>query len=155
MPSRRNATPPLSTENDVAAWAKTHRASFETSPLVEMRGAQRVQVGFSVDFYARFPIDKVPGKNRREEALAAWERLRAILEAALPPPELRGGRVEIEPVRPAAVLRPENEMHPEVVLAARVFHQDDSFGAVTLEERERMAAFEKKLVALGLRAGHW
>jgi len=58
-------------------------------------------------------------------------------------------------MRPAAVLRPENEMQPEVVLTARVFHQDDSFAAVTPEEREGMAPFEKKLVAVGLRAGHW
>ena len=145
----------MSTENEVATWAKAHHASFEMDPLIEMRGAERIQVGFSVALYADFPIDKELDKDRRDEALARWQRLRVILESILPPPESREARIELDPIRPAAVLRPANELKPEVVLTARVFHKDDSFAAVTPEERERLHAFEKKLVALGLRQGHW
>jgi hypothetical protein len=54
----------------------------------------------------------------------------------------------------AAVLRPENEMKPEIALKARVVHEE-TFQAVTPDERQRMSAFEKRLAVRGLRSGHW
>jgi hypothetical protein len=146
----------VSSDNDIAAWAKAHQASFEVAPLVEMRGSEKVSVGFTLDLYATLPMEKAPGGERREAAAALWERLKTILESALggeggePPQAL----VEIEPMRTAAVLRPENEMKPEITLRARVVHQE-TFQATTPQERERMSAFEKKLTAVGLKAGHW
>ena len=103
------------------------------------------------------PIDASQGRprppERREAGAALWEKLRSILESALA--EGSGdARVDIEPMRAAAVLRPENEMQPEVALRARVVHPE-TFQAVTPGERDKIAAFEKKLVAMGLRAGHW
>ena len=144
----------MSTEIDIAAWARTHHACFETTPLIEMRGSERVQVGFTVDCYALLPIDKAPGEERREAGIAMWKQLRTILDAAARQ-EVGQARLEIEPMRVAAVLRPENEMQPEVNLRARVFHADDYFAPVSPAERDRLSSFEKKLVAVGLRAGHW
>jgi hypothetical protein len=143
----------VSTGNDVAAWAKAHKACFDVEPLIEMRGSEKLPVGFTLDLYASFPMEKPPGEGRRATAAELWHRLRTILESALGE-ESREARVDIEPRRPAAVLRPENEMKPEVTLRARVVHLK-TFETVTPEDRQRMSAFEKKLAAMGLRAGHW
>jgi hypothetical protein len=51
-------------------------------------------------------------------------------------------------------MRPENEMEPEVMLTARVEHSSAD-AAVTPAERDALSAFTKKLVTMGLRAGHW
>ena len=139
---------------DVAAWAKTHKACFETDPLIEMRGTEKIQVGFTLDLYARLPMDEAPGEQRRQAGIAIWERLRGILRSALGE-ESREARVDIDPMRAAAVLRRESEMQPEVGLRARVVHLEDVFKAVTADERQRLSAFEKKLVAMGLKARNW
>ncbi len=143
-----------STENDDVAWARAHQACFEIAPLIEMRGGQKVQVGFTLDLYARLPVEKAPGADRGEEAQRIQERLRTLLSSLSPE---RGGnvRVELEPTRSAAVLRPENEMAPEVSVRARVFHGDDYFAAVTEDERARISTVDRRLAALGLRQGHW
>jgi hypothetical protein len=144
----------LPPENDVAEWAEAHQACFEIDPLIEMRGAEKIQVGFTLELYARLPMESGPGPERRQSGAAVWERLRTILESVLPR-EGGSARVEIEPRRMAAVLRPENQMQPEVTLRARIFHADDLWKAVTPGDRDRREAFEKKLVAVGLKAGHW
>jgi hypothetical protein len=150
---RATQDPNVSLDSDAAAWAKDHQASFESEPLIEMRGTEKVTVGFTLTLYARLPMEKPPGPERQEAGASLWQRLRGILESALA--EGSGGsRVDIEPMRAAAVLRPENEMQPEVALRARVVHPE-TFQAVTPGERDKMATFEKKLVAMGLRAGHW
>ena len=96
-----------------------------------------------------------PGTERRDAAVATWERLRSILEEAVRHEGASGNyHKEIEPMRTAAVLRPQNEMKPEITLRAHVTHKS-TFEAVTPGERDRLAAFEKKLVGMGLRAGHW
>ena len=144
----------MSLENDVAAWAKTHRACFKADPLIEMRGSERLQVGFTLDLYARLPMEKAPGAERREAGGALWKRLRTILESALAEAGMEA-RVDIEAMRSGAVLRPENEMQPEIALQARVFHGQGSAKAVTPAAREHMSALEKKLVAMGLKPGRW
>jgi hypothetical protein len=143
-----------SSDSDDVAWSKAHQACFEIAPLIEMRGAQKIQVGFTIDLYARLPVEKAPGTERVEEAQRIQERLRAMVSSLSPE---RGGnvRVEIEPTRSAAVLRPENEMAPEISVRARVFHGDDYFAAVTEDERARISAVDRRLAALGLRQGHW
>jgi hypothetical protein len=146
----------MSTEIDVAAWARTHKAAFEVTPLMEMHGSERVQIGFTVDFYALLPMDKAPGDERRELGMAMWKQLRTILDQAVGQREQGGqARVEVEPMRVAAVMRPENEMQPEVNLRARVFHAADYFASVSPADRDRLSVFEKKLSTMGLRAGHW
>ena len=94
-------------------------------------------------------MDIPPGEERRQASAALWERLRSVLDQAL---EGQSGDVQVEVDRPrtAAVLRPENEMQPEVALRARIRHKE-AFQAVTADERQRMSAFEKKISALGLR----
>jgi hypothetical protein len=144
----------MSMESDDAAWAREHHACFQVGPLVEMRGENKVQVGFTVDLYAGLPMEKAAGAERRDESSRIWDRLRSILES-LVPGEPTGARVEIEPRRLAAYLRPENDMAPEIGLRARVFHADDYFKAVTADERTRLSAVEQRLAAKGLRAGHW
>jgi len=144
----------VKSEDDTAAWARLHRACFETTPLVEMKGGEKIQVGFTVDLYAALPTDKAPGADRREAALPILARLRTIAES-LTPAEGRSTRVEIESPRDAVVRRPENELEPEVSLRVRVFHGDDYFAAVTDDERERISVVDRTLTAQGLRRGHW
>ena len=144
----------MSAEPESAAWARAHRACFQVGPLVEMRGTQKMQVGFTVDLYAAVPGDKPPGPERIAEATRIWERLRAIVES-LPRADGSTARVEIEPFRVAAYLRPENEMKPEIGLRAHVFHGDQYFKPVTDDERTRLSAVARKLEGAGLRADHW
>ncbi len=146
--------PDGSSESDDASWAKAHQACFEIAPLIEMRGAQKIQVGFTIDLYARLPAEEAPGTERVEEAQRIQERLRRMV-ASLSPASGSNVRVEIEPPRTAAFLRPENEMAPEVSVRARVFHGDDYFAAVTEDERARISTVDRGLAALGLRHGHW
>ena len=56
----------MSIESDDAAWARAHRACFQVGPLVEMRGSQKIQVGFTIDLYAALPVDKAAGAERSE-----------------------------------------------------------------------------------------
>ena len=144
----------MTSELDIAAWARTHKACFEMTPLTEMRGPERIQVGYNVDFYALLPMDKAPGDERREAGAEIWRQLRTILEAATRDGE-KQARMEIDPQRVGAIMRQQNDLQPEINLRARVFHLDEYFAAVTSEERERLGAFEKKLTALGLKQGRW
>ncbi len=143
----------VTSETDFAEWARTHKACFELTPLTEMRGSERIQVGYNVDLYAQFPMDKAQGQERSEAGAGIWNQLKAILEAAT----REGGqaRVEVEAQRVGAIMRQQNDLQPEINLRARVFHPDDYFKAVTPEEREGLHAFEKKLTTVGLRHGRW
>jgi hypothetical protein len=141
----------VSTDDETAAWAKAQQACFETDPIVEMRGSEKVAVGFVLNLYAKLPMDVPPGEARRTASAGLWDRLRGILDQAL---EGGDAQVDVDPPKTAAVLRPENEMIPEVALRARIRHKE-AWKPLTAGEREGMSAFEKKLSALGLRAGHW
>jgi hypothetical protein len=144
----------MTTEPDQADWAREHRACFQVGPLVEMKGSERVQIGYTIDLYAALPRDKEPGAARAEAAQRIWERLRAVAEGLIPPDNAKA-RLEVEPARFAAYFRPENDMAPEVGLRARVFHGADYFAELTADERARQGAIEHMLSAQGLRAGHW
>ena len=141
-------------DSDIAAWAKDHRACFEIAPLLERRGGAMIRIGYTLELYASLPMDKTPGTERREEAARILERLREIAES-LEPAEESGARVEIEPPRTAAFMRPSNDMQPEVLLSARIFHSDDYFKAVTPDEKDKLALVDKKLTAMGLRRSRW
>ena len=143
----------MTSEFDIAEWARANKACFETTPLTEMRGSERIQVGYNVDLYALAPMDKAPGEERRAAGAEIWERLKAILEAATR--EGGAARFEVEPARVGAVMRQQNDLQPEVNLRARVFHADDYFKAVTNDERDRVPAFERRLTTLGLKHGRW
>ena len=121
---------------------------------MEMRGKERLQVGFTLDLYAALPTDAAPGPERTEESYRILQRLRSIAQSCAPE-DAGEARVEIEPPRTAAYLRAENEMKPEIGLRARIFHREGYFTAVTTGERDRLSAVEKKLTTLGLRSGHW
>ena len=145
----------MSIDNDVAAWAKAHQACFEAEPIIEVKGSEKITAGFTLTLYARLPMDVPVGEERRKAGAALWEQLRAILDRALEGEGVQSGvEVEVEPPRTAAVLRPENEMQPEIALRARVRH-NEAFEPLTADERQRMSAFEKTISAMGLRAGHW
>jgi hypothetical protein len=143
----------VTSETDMAAWARTNKACFEMTPLTEMRGSERIQVGYNVDFYALLPMDIPPGDQRREAGAAIWQQLKAILETATQ--QAGQARFEIDAQRVGAIMRQQNDLQPEINLRARVFHPDDYFAAVTAEERERLHGFEKRLTTLGLRQGRW
>lgn len=137
---------------DWVAWTREHRVAYEIAPLVEMRGGERVQPGFALTFYAAAPMEKAAGQERQDAARALREELVALAEVAVPAAE-RKSRVTLEPPR-SAVLRPENEFKPEVGLTWQVYYQGDP-RPTTDEDRERIAEFEKRLAALGLKRGRW
>ena len=138
-------------EADWVAWTREHRVAYELAPLVEMRGSDKLQSGFTLTLYAAAPMDKAAGAERQEAGRKLWDELRALAEAAVPAPE-RSARVELDPPR-TALLRPENEFKPEVGLTWRIFHAE--LTPVTPEDRERLAGLEKRLAALGLKRGRW
>ena len=139
-------------ESDVTAWARDHKACFQLGPLVEMRGSESIQVGFTLDLYARLPPHPLEG-DQRAKTEALWERLRTIAESLAP----EGGpaRLEVEKRPIAAYLRPENAMDPEIGLRARIFHAAGYFTAVTPAERDRLSVVERQLTGMGLRSGRW
>ena len=96
-------------------------------------------------------MDKAPGAERQEAGRKLWEELRDLAEAAVPAAE-RTARVELDPPR-TAVLRPENEFKPEVMLSWRIFRGD--LQPVTPEDKEQLAGLEKRFAALGLKRGRW
>jgi hypothetical protein len=121
---------------------------------MEVSGGEKIQVGFTLTLYATLPRDSPVGKQRNEDFLRRREELRAFLEETVPvDPSLV--RTELEPLRSAAVLRPENELRPELAVTWRIFHADQYLKPVTQEERQRLGQVEKQLSGLGLRQGHW
>jgi hypothetical protein len=136
---------------DWVVWTREHRVAYELQPLVEMRGSERLQSGFTLSLYAAAPVDKAPGAERQQAGRELWDELRALAEAAVPPAE-RTARVELDPPH-TAVLRPENEFKPEVGLTWRIFHAE--LTPVTAADRERLGGLEKRLTALGLKRGRW
>ena len=139
---------------DAAAWARDHQACFEVTPLIELAKGQKVQVGVTIALYARLPMEKTAGEERRTDAAGVWRGLKEILET-LVPKEGSSARVEIDPPRGAAFFRPENEMKPEIGLTGRLFHGDDYFAEVTADEREKLSVVARRLTELGLKQGHW
>jgi hypothetical protein len=137
---------------DWVAWTREHRVAYELAPLVEMRGSERVQSGFTLSLYAAAPMDRPAGAERQQAGRQLWEELRALAEAAVPPGE-RTARAQLDPPH-TALLRPENEFKPEVGLTWRIFHPGEPT-PVTAVDRERLASFEKRLAALGLKRGRW
>ena len=140
-------------EGDVAAWARANAACFDLVPLVEMKEGKKIQVGITLELYARLPMDKPPGPERRAAAAEVLGKLRQIVESLRP--ESGEVRVQVEPPRTAAYLRRETEMEPEVRLSAQIYHAHDYFAPVTEDERARISTLERRLTTLGLKRGHW
>jgi hypothetical protein len=136
-----------------AAWAKENKVAFEATPLVELRGRERMQVGFALTLYGGLPPDE-PAGTRREASRRLKEEMREFLEEATTPGEAVA-RTEWAPSEMEIVMRPENELRPEVGVTLRIFHADEYLKSVTTGEREGLARFEKRLVEKGLRQGHW
>lgn len=144
----------MTSESETEAWARDHQACFELTPLVEMRGSKRIQVGFNVDLYAHFPVEKHEGEERAHAALEIWTRLRTILETAANGAS-GNARLEIDEMRSAAFMRQENKLQPEVNLRGRTFHAGDYLTPVTDDDRALLPTFEERLRALGLRMRNW
>lgn len=141
-------------EVDIAGWARLHKVCYEISPLIEMDREQKVQVGYTIDFYAHLPVDKPPGPERRAAAVKIWERLRDIVQS-FPPSSESPYRLKITAPRFAVYQRPQSHMEPEIMLSAQVFHAEKYFTPVSEEERAKLSAFERKLATLGIKRGHW
>lgn len=139
---------------DMASWARRHKVCYEIAALIEMDREQRVQVGYTLDFYAHLPVDKPPGAERREAAVKIWERMRDIVQSFAPSSE-SPFRLKIAAPRFAVYERPQSHMEPEILLSAKVFHADNYFTPISEEERAKLSAFERKLGALGIKRGHW
>jgi hypothetical protein len=139
------------TEAEWAAWAREHRVSFQTVPLIEAVKGERVQVGFSLTLYVAAPMESAPGAQRMAAVGKLWDELKLLAED-IAPEEQRTARVQVEqPAR--VVLRPENEFKPEVQLTFNLFPRGGSMAAVTAEDRERVNQVEKRLLALGVKQG--
>jgi hypothetical protein len=140
------------TEAEWASWAREHRAAFQTVPLIEaVRGAERVQVGFSLTLYVAAPMESAPGAQRMEAVGKLWDELKLLAED-IAPEEQRTARVQVEQAA-RVVLRPENEFKPEVGLTFHLFPRGGSLEAVTAADRDRMNQVEKRLLAFGVKQG--
>jgi hypothetical protein len=137
------------TDAEWTTWAREHRAAFQTPPLVEFIRGERVQVGFSLTVYVAAPLEESPGPQRMEAVRGLWDELKDLAEA-IAPEDQRTARVEIEHAAPV-VLRPENELKPEVYLTFRPFPRGGSLQPITPEDRARMIQLEKRLVAFGVK----
>lgn len=138
-------------EADWVTFSREHRVAYELAALVEPHGADKVQSGFTLTLYAAAPMDAPAGEKRQQAGRELWGELQALAQAAFPD-AASDARARLEPPR-LAVLRPENELKPEVALSWRLFHADHS--PVAAEDRDRLAAFEKRLQALGAKRGRW
>src|SRR5262245_60972971 len=110
-------------------WARKNRVAFEVSQLLEPKGHEKIQVGFGLILYGALP-DKPAGPERQDAAVHLMQEMRELIEATFPAGQAVA-RTEWEPPRLAAVLRPENELKPEVSLTLRIFHADEYLKAVT------------------------
>ena len=131
-------------------WARAHRAAYELAPLVEQQGGERLQVGFTLSLYAEAPAEGAEGSEACEKL---EQEMEALAQDALPT-EQRVAETEPDPER-TVVVRPENELKPEVCLSWRIFHKDEYLRPVTDADRESIALFETRLRELGLKRGHW
>jgi hypothetical protein len=139
-------------EAEWAAWAREHRAAFQTVPLIEaVRGAERVQVGFSLTLYVALPMESSAGAQRTEAVAKLWDELKLLAED-IAPEEQRTARVQVEQAA-RVVLRPENEFKPEVGLTFHLMPRGGSLEPVTAADRERMNQVEKRLLAFGVKQG--
>jgi hypothetical protein len=134
---------------DVAAWAREHGANFEVEPLIELAKGRQVQVGFTVNLYARLPMDDRPRQERWLDEALIRGKLHGVLQSLVPAPGGRG-RVEIQPDRPAAILNASAGLAPELVVSANVFHGDDYFAPVSEAERAKVSEIARRLTAFGL-----
>jgi len=139
------------TEAEWKAWAREHRAAYQTAPLVEGVRGDRVQVGFSLTIYVAAPMAESPGAARMDAVRGLWDELQDLARA-IAPEDQRTARVEVEHAA-RVVLRPENEFKPEVYLTFHLFSRGTSLAAVTPEDRARMSQLEKRLLAFGVKAG--
>ena len=131
-------------------WTRAHRAAYEVAPLVELQGGVQMQVGFTLSLYVEAPAESAEGSEAYEKLEHEME---ALAEDALATEE-RVAETEPDPER-TVVVRPENELKPEVCLSWRIFHKDEYLKPVTAAEREGLSQFEKRLHELGLKRGHW
>ncbi len=135
-------------------WAEENRAAWDLGRLVEMHEGAPVQVGYTLDLYARVPTEIPPSPDREAAVIAIWDRLRRIADA-LVAEEPPGTRMEVDPYDAEERFRAENGFRPEVSLQARIIHEKDYFQPVDEDERERLRPLEERLRDLGLRPGHW
>jgi hypothetical protein len=139
--------------SDLTGWAKDHAARYEVAPLFEMVKGNKIQVGFTVSLYARLPLDKAPGTERRAEAAAIRERLAKLVQSLVPREGSRA-RVEIDPPRAAVVLESEGQREPEIALYARVFHGDEYFAEATAAEEKKVHDVTRRLTEMGFQERH-
>jgi len=109
-------------EREVATWARAHGAYFEVEPLLDVVQGRPVQVGFTINLYARLPREGPPSE-RWVQAAQTRARLRQIFRLLGPQ-----GSLEIQPPRTAVSLALGAHV-PEVAVSARVFLGADHFAA--------------------------
>src|SRR5262249_47389129 len=125
-------------------------AGVRAAPREEEGRGRQPLWGRPTRHFGRLPRGDAPPAERWAEASEIRERLRQMLQS-LAPPAGAGGRLEIEPLRTAAFLAPEGDMHPEVSVSARVFHGEDYFAEVTEGEEKRVYAGGRRLAEMGLK----
>jgi len=134
-------------------WAREHRVAYEITPLVEMRGGEKLQVGFTLSFYAEAEAELAPGAGDGQASERLKQELSTCAETALVA-EDRVARTEPDP-ESAVMMRPENDLKPEVCLSWRIFHKDEYLKPVDDADREVLGVCERRLRELGLKRGHW
>jgi hypothetical protein len=137
---------------EIRAWVEERRVSWDITRLVEMHEGASVQVGFTLNLYARVPTEIPPSSERRSAAIAIWDRLRSIVDS-LAQQQPEGTDIEIGPYDAEELFRRETGFKAEVSLEARIVHEKGHFQP--LDDRDRLRPIEERLRELGLRPGHW
>ena len=138
---------------DWVAWTREHRVSYELAPLLETRGGDKVQSGFTLSLYAAAPMDKAAGAERQEAGRKLWDELRPSPRSRS---RSRSGRraSELDPPR-TALLRPGERVQARG--RADLAHLPARANPRRSRPRTAiaLASLEKRLAALGLKRGRW
>jgi hypothetical protein len=134
--------------NDTAAWIRARGVRYELGLLVERIRGREVQIGFTISLSARLPLEKPAGLERQAAAAEIRRRLRDIVDS-LVLPEGSGAQVEVDAPRAAVVFGP-GRSDPDIILSARIYHRNDYFMEVTLDEETRLRRVTRQLAEWGL-----
>jgi len=134
-------------------WIQDHRVCWERASRLELRGHQRIQVGFDVTLFARHEQTHTdaPGCT---ECYRQYQQLREIAGLVLPK-GIHPTQCAFSAFDASHHLRPETRWAPEVQLTIEITHRTDTFGDVDDDERRCGAEIQEALRRLGVRPRVW
>jgi hypothetical protein len=140
------------TEHAVRQCVREHQVCWEVAPINEMRGHDRIQVGYELRLFARHAA-----RNTSPGSMAArtlHEKMSAVA-AFVAPSECRPSRCEIAPFDASFHMRPESQWQPEVQLTVRIIHEEGYLRAIDACETRCAREIAARLHGLGAQEKAW